>query len=189
MGKGKPPIYLLLSILHNFSIDHNSNSPILHHYATYLPQLVAQACPHVATDPIGHFIFLASIKSARDYIRQEASHLRRTKLNSIASPDLCTQLSEILIAPMSFPLISMSRSVKHHRHPNDIFLIALKQKLFLDIYPATNLPTCVCGSAIDPKGQHVFNCRHVSKWASENCLIHIAKYSFFIAATLRFLYP
>jgi hypothetical protein len=25
--------------------------------------------------------------------------------------------------------------------------------------------------------------------SSENCLIHIAKYSFFIAATLRFLYP
>jgi hypothetical protein len=24
---------------------------------------------------------------------------------------------------------------------------------------------------------------------SENCLIHMAKYSFFIAATLRFLYP
>jgi hypothetical protein len=123
MGKGEP---LLLSISHNFPIDHISNSPILGHYVTYLLQLAAQACPHVVTDPIDHFIFCASIKSARDYIQEEASHLYRTKLNSIASPDLSTQLSEILIASTSFPLIGMSRSVKRHRQPN--------------------LPTCVCGS-------------------------------------------
>jgi hypothetical protein len=35
----------------------------------------------------------------------------------------------------------------------------------------------------------MLKCNHLPRPPSVNCLIHIAKYSFFIATTLRFLYP
>jgi hypothetical protein len=53
----------------------------------------------------------------------------------------------------------MSRNNKSHRIPSDLFSISLKRKLHLDIYPSSNLPTCICGGTIDPKGNHVFNCK------------------------------
>ena len=62
----------------------------------------------------------------------------------------------------------MARSVKSHRRPNDLFIIALKHKLYLDIFPPTNLPTCLCGATIDSRGRHVFNCKRISKWACHN---------------------
>ena len=73
-------------------------------------------------------------------------------------------LSEILLATTSHPLMTLSRSIKSHRIPNSIYLITLKRKLFLPIFPSSNLPNCVCGATIDEQGEHIFNCRRVSKW-------------------------
>jgi hypothetical protein len=108
----------------------NRKYPILQRYALFLPQLAVRACPQVTTDPISHFAFCTSIKSSCDYIRQKTSHLHRTQLNVVKSPNLRGHLSELLIVATSYPLVGMSRSVKGHRRPKDIFLTSLKQKLF-----------------------------------------------------------
>jgi hypothetical protein len=168
MGRDEHPILLPASISHHFSNLHNLSSPILHRFYRFLPQLAARATPDGVHDPINHFVLRTSTKSARDHIRQEASLRRYHTLRATASPDLLRHLSEILIASSSYPLISMSRSNKSHRLPSDLFSISLKRKLHLDIYPSSNLPVCICGSTIDPKGSHVFNCKKVSKWGCHN---------------------
>jgi hypothetical protein len=168
MGANEKPIHLPVSLSNHFSNIHNLSSPILHRFYKFLPQLAARATPDGVQDPISHFVLHTSTKSARDRIRQEASFRRHHTLRSTASDDLRLHLPELLIASSSYPLIAMSRSNKSHRIPSDLFSISLKRKLHLDIYPSANLPTCICGAAIDPKGHHVFNCKKVSKWGCHN---------------------
>ena len=57
----------------------------------------------------------------------------------------------------------LCRSVPHHRRPNDLFLINLRQKLFLEQHAPTALPTCICGTTVDPHSMHTFCCGRVSK--------------------------
>jgi hypothetical protein len=168
MGHNERPITLPTSLANHFSNLHNFASPILQCFHRFLPQLAARATPDGVRDPINHFVFHTSTKSARDHIRQAASLRRHHSLRATASADLLHHLSEILIASSSYPLIGMSRSNKSHRIPSDLFSISLKRKLHLDIYPSSNLPVCVCGTTIDSKGTHVFNCKKVSKWGCHN---------------------
>ena len=170
MGKGEDPIPLPPSFARHFSLEHNPDSPILHRYHQLLPTIAARGAPTQAANPLTHFVYRTSTKSARDRLRQDASTRRLLHLHYTAPPDLQADLSEILIAATSYPLINLPRSTKSHRRPNDLFLIALKSKLFLDIFPPTNLPTCVCGSTIDRKGKHVFHCKKVSKWRCHNLI-------------------
>jgi hypothetical protein len=49
-------------------------------------------------------------------------------------------------------------------------MISLKQKLFLDIFAQTNLPTCICRNSINAKGFHIFHCQSISKIPCHNCI-------------------
>ncbi|KAL7524027.1 hypothetical protein ACHAXR_000408, partial [Thalassiosira sp. AJA248-18] len=62
----------------------------------------------------------------------------------------------------------MSRSNPSHRKPNDLFIINLKMKLHLPLFPPGNAPKFLCGVTIDPHGKHIFCCRRVSKMACHN---------------------
>ena len=83
-------------------------------------------------------------------------------------PGLCILLNEILIASSSYPIIGMSRSIPSHRRPNDLFLINLKSKLYLEQYEKDARPICVCGELVDVWGMHVFHCLSVHKGAMSN---------------------
>eukprot|EP00956_Cyclotella_meneghiniana_P036649 scaffold128476_cov23-Cyclotella_meneghiniana.AAC.1 len=170
VDRDEPNVTLPLSLARHFSATHNCASPILHNFHQFLPAIAARATPDGLTDPITHFVHRTSIKSARDRLHQQASFRRSASLYQQASPSVHAELSELLIASSSFPLIAMARSVKSHRRPNDLFIIALKHKLYLDIFPPTNLPTCLCSATIDSRGRHVFNCKRISKWACHNCI-------------------
>jgi hypothetical protein len=168
MGRDEDPITIPQSLAQNFYLSHNHSSPILRHFQRFLPDIATVAAPPSAASPITHFLQYSSPKSARDQIRQAASTRRCIVLDTAASPSLRSHLSEILIASSSYPIIAMSRSTKSHRRPNDLFLISLKQKLFLDIFPPSNLPICICGRSIDSKGSHIFHCQSISKIPCHN---------------------
>ena len=104
------------------------------------------------TDPVVFPLKHGSFNSTRDRIKKEASKQHRDSLDTIASPGLKALLSELLIASSSYPIIGMSRSILSHQRPNDLFLINLKMKLYLEVYHPSNCPTCICGAVINPHG-------------------------------------
>ena len=78
---------------------------------------------------------------------------------------------EILLSATSYPrLIAVAESIKHHRMPSDIFTIHHFPQTETPPWPLppSNLRTCICGTTIDPKVKHVFNCTRVSKEACHN---------------------
>ncbi len=82
---------------------------------------------------------------------------------SIARPGLCDVLSKILIASSSYPIISISHSISSQQCPNDVFIINLKMKLYLELFYPCNCPPCLCSKSINPFGMHTFCCTRVSK--------------------------
>jgi hypothetical protein len=132
MGRDECPVTIPQPLAQNFFLSYNHSSPILRNFQQFLPDIAMAAAPPSAVNPVTHFLQFSSPKSARDRIQQIASTRRRLVLEATASPTLQSNLSEILIASSSYPIIAMSRSTKSHRRPNDITLISLKQKLFLD---------------------------------------------------------
>ena len=109
-----------------------------------------------------------SFKSARDRLKKAASSKRRDSLRTMATDDLLADLDEILISSSSYTLIAMSHINPLHRKPNDIFMINLKMKLHLELFPPDNCPKCACGLTIDPFAKHIFSCCRVSKMVFHN---------------------
>ncbi len=114
-----------------------------------LPDVCVIGAPPSCVNPIEYFLKRGSLKSARNRIHVAASTLCRTALYSIAWPGLRAVLSKILIASSSYPIIGMSRSVPSHRRPNNLFIINLKMKLYLELFHPSNCPSCLCGKTID----------------------------------------
>ena len=73
-----------------------------------------------------------------------------------------------MIVLISCPILGMIRSNPAHRRPNDLFMINLKMKLHLPLFPRTNCPQYVCGKTMDVHDMHAFCCRRVSKMVMHN---------------------
>jgi hypothetical protein len=162
-SKDADPLPLPHTLASLFATTTNPESTILSRFHRLLGATAPIGAPAKCNDPFEYFLHVGSLNSARDRLKQEASRLRRGTLMSIARDSLKPILCEILISSTSYPLVHMSRSTPAHRRPNDLFLISLKQKLHLEIFPPSNCPKCLCGTTIDPFAFHTFSCRRVSK--------------------------
>ena len=96
------------------------------------------------------------LQSARDCLKQEASRLQYFYLLAITRPDLQKDLSKILIASPSYPIIGMCRSNPQNWCAPDLFIINLKMKLHLELYDPTLFPKCRCDKSINVFGVHMF---------------------------------
>ena len=159
----EPPHMLCPSLCSLFDININNTSIFLRHFWYLLPDVSMAGTHHQCSDPIDFFLRRGSLKSARDRLKKIASIERRVHLERTARPGLKHNLSEILIASSSYPILGMSRSIPSHRRPNDLFIINLKMKLYLELFEPSTCPTCLCGATIDVFGMHTFCCRRVSK--------------------------
>jgi hypothetical protein len=136
------PYLLPTSLSALFNTTSNPTSIFMTTFNSLLPEVCVIAPPPPACpDPIDYFLKHGSLKSARDRIRIAASTLCRTALYSIERPDLRAVLSEFLIASSSYPIIGMSRSIPSHRCPNNLFIINLEMKLYLELFRPSNCPS------------------------------------------------
>ena len=71
-------------------------------------------------------------------------------------PDQLHLLPSILSPQISYPLISLCRSLPQNRLPPWIFLPALKRKLCLPLFEENDKPFCPCGQCNGPLGDHIF---------------------------------
>ena len=110
----------------------------------------------------------ASPKGACNRTKQEASWRQLANLKKVARPELLFLLDEILFAPTSYPLMAMCCSIPFHRWPNNLCMIDLKMKLYLELSEPLNCPKYLYGKTINVFGMHTFCCVGVSKQAMYN---------------------
>ncbi|KAL7531480.1 hypothetical protein ACHAXR_004065, partial [Thalassiosira sp. AJA248-18] len=164
----KAPLQLPRSLGDLFCRSVNVDSKFLENYDALAVEVAVPCAPKRCTDQLDYLEKHGLFKSARDRLKQAASTHRRSALETCAPASLKNDLDEILIASSSYPLIAMSRSNPSHHKLNDLFIINLKMKLHLPLFPPGNATKCLCGVTIDPHGKHIFCCRRVSKMACHN---------------------
>lgn len=175
MNKDITPITLHVSITNLYNLSSNEHSTCLSRYHQLLPY-ISSICSGPTCPPenrISHFESSISQHSARSRIKQFCGHLMTNQLYSTMQHEapMHTHLLPSILSPLTaYPLIGMNRSNASNRLDNWSFDIAIKRKLRLPIFDQNNCPTCKCGRSHDPFGDHMFNCRNISKKMAHNII-------------------
>ena len=157
-----------------YSIDTNPHSLILQRYQHILPNIAAIACPPTIprTDLSQYFLTTLSPHSARSRLKLHNTATVHAELyNHVFAndPEHFHLLPSILSPATSYPLIAMSRSPLKNRLTPLSFLLCIRRKLRLPIYPH-NTP-CTCGHQThDIFGDHAFHCDKGSKKRAHNVI-------------------
>jgi hypothetical protein len=166
------PIHSTISDL--FSLSTNHESLILKCYHHLLPQITEIACPPTTPrmDLAHYFLTTLSPHSARGRLKKHCTHTVKSELyNHIFEHKRADfhLLPSILSTQTSYPIIGMSRSAIKHRLSPLSFLICIRRKLRLPIYPPNT--RCTCGHHDhDVFGDHAFCCDKGSKKRTHNTI-------------------
>jgi len=166
------PIHSTISDL--FSLSTNHESLILKRYHHLLPQITEIACPPTTPrmDLAHYFLTTLSPHSARGRLKKHCTHTVKSELyNHIFEHKRADfhLLPSILSTQTSYPIIGMSRSAIKHRLSPLSFLICIRRKLRLPIYPPNT--RCTCGHHDhDVFGNHAFCCDKGSKKCTHNTI-------------------
>ena len=117
----------------------------------------------------------------RDFHRQHYSKQQRSLYTNLHT----TTNAPSLTSPwMSLALHSLSRQHTDHRLDSTTYRLSLLHRLCLPILPPTLIrTTCICGTALDQYGDHLFSCQSHHKGKLHNAIQDT------IAAMLRVLAP
>ena len=157
-----------------YSIDSNPHSLILQRFHHILPNVAAIACPPTIPRPDLSHYFLTTLSphSARSRLKSHVTTIVHAELyNHIFAhdPDHFHLLPSILSPTTSYPLIAMSRCPIKNRLTPLSFLLCIRRKLRLPVFPP-NTP-CTCGHHIhDIFGDHAFCCDKGSKKRAHNVI-------------------
>ena len=176
INKDVPQVQTNTSLAKLFDLDYNTTSQILTRYYALLPHIANIASPP-SCDPTekSHF-FQSQISShsARSRIKHYSGNIILGQIYSTIAteaPEHTHLLPSILSPHMSYPLAGMNRSNPLHRMPNWMFLIAIRRKLRLQIFPPSQeAPICICTHTHDRWGDHTFKCRRISKKAAHDII-------------------
>jgi len=167
LNKHLKNVHLHKTISDLYSTHTNPHSLILQRYHHILPHIAAIACPPTIprTDLAHYFLTTLSPHSARSRLKNHNTTIVHAELYNHVyehERDHFHLLPSILSPATSYPLIAMSRCPIQNRLTPLTFLICIRRKLRLPIYPA-NIP-CLCGHQIhDIFGDHAFCCDKGSK--------------------------
>ena len=159
-----------------YSLSTNPNSCILQRYHHILPQMASTACPPTIprTDLAQYFLSTLSPHSARSRIKKHTTSIVQAELYNYVYEhhlDHFHLLPSILSSHTSYPIIAMSRQPIKNRLLPLTFLLCIRRKLRLPIYPP-NTP-CICGHSIhDIYGDHAFCCDRGNKKRAHNAITH-----------------
>ena len=175
LNKDITPIKPHISIMHLFDTATNEQSPCLERYNQLLPH-ISSICsgPKCPTNiHISHFESSISQHSARGRIKSFCGNIVSNQIYAtmqLEAPTHTHLLPSILSPQTSYPLIGMNRSNISHRLSNWSFDIAIKRKLRLPIFDVNSCPRCKCSQTHDPYGDHIFDCRNISKKLVHNLI-------------------
>jgi len=171
-----PSAIQLPSSITNLYSNWNSEGTTCRTFQTfqkYLPSVTATITQPDSTDTSSlttsdydKFINKTSFPWARETLRHHASEQYIIKLLEASPEDVLHAVPGMLLTHMSLPLVSMCRSNIKNRLDNKSFILALKSKLRIPIYPEASRPLCYCGSRVDQHADHYFSC---GEWKKTRC--------------------
>lgn len=138
-------------------------------------------------DPTAHLIttFTTSTLNLRGFQRDFHRKYYSKQQHSLYINEHTATNAPSLTSPwMSLALHSLSRQHKDHRLDSTTYRLSLLRRLRLPILPPALIGTkCVCGTPLDPYGDHLFSCKSHHKGKLHNAIRDT------LAALLRVLAP
>jgi hypothetical protein len=119
---------------------------------------------------VDRFVNSSSLATARDTIKLYAGARYITNLEHTEDVSILHARPSILEPHSSLPLVAMSRTNRHDRMDSRSFVVAMKRKLRLELWPQPSAPKCVCGCAVDKYGDHFFSCQSFNKTKMSNAM-------------------
>jgi hypothetical protein len=167
-------VHLHPTIAALYSITTNPHSLILKRFHHILPNIATSSCPPTVprTDLSQYFLTTLSPHSARGRLKNHSTGIVTAELYNHVfehEHEHFHLLPSILSPHTSYPLIAMSRSCIKNRLTPMTFLLCIRRKLRLPIYP--NRTPCTCGHREhDIYGDHAFSCERGSKKRAHNII-------------------
>ena len=97
---------------------------------------------------VDRFVNYSSLATARDTIKLYAGARYITNLEHTEDVSILKALPSILEPHSSLPLAAMSRTNRHDRMDSRSFVVAMKRKLRLELWPQPSAPNCVCADVL-----------------------------------------
>jgi hypothetical protein len=160
-------VHLHLTIAALYSTSTNPHSIILKRFYHILPNIVTSSClPTIPrTDLAQYFLTTLSPHSARERLKKHSTGIITAELYNHVFEHQHKHfhlLPSILSPHTSYPLIAMTRSCIKNCLTPLTFLLCIRRKLRLPVYP--NRTPCTCGHhEHDIYGDHAFSCDRGSK--------------------------
>lgn len=166
LDRTAPTVELPTNITDLFTDWRTSERPTFQIFRKYSEEIAHVCVAESVEDRFAHFIHKSSPNTCKDRIKSEASRRVLNFLEHNMKEGLSKQkLKELTQVSTSKSLLDMSRSQASSRQKNDNFIINLKRKLRLELWPNGDQVICKCGQVMDPFGDHAFNCTCCSKKA------------------------
>ena len=143
-------------------------------YQRLMPQLLATAATlsskESAFATLQSFVKKAPLQRLSQSLYQHYTSLAMKEHLTTAPLHITQAFPSILSSHTSAPLAYYHRSVPNNRLPNDTFTTLLQRKLRLPCLPPEllNKQCRHCQTTLDPFGDHLFQCRNISKTALHN---------------------
>ncbi|EED86272.1 predicted protein, partial [Thalassiosira pseudonana CCMP1335] len=119
---------------------------------------------------LNSFVSTTSLATAQDTIKRFAGARYITNLEHTEDVSILQALPSILEPHSSLPLVAMSRTNRQDRMDSRSFVVAMKRKLRLELWPSPSTPKCICGSMVDKYGDHFFSCQSFNKTTMSNAI-------------------
>jgi len=170
VGRTLDPVKLPTAVTSLFTDWKTSQSPAFLIFRKYAYD-IAETCVHdgASDDKFEFFLHKSSPNTCRERIKDEAANRVLSFVSSTLTDGFTKKkLGKILQRSTSKSLLEMSRQDPENRQKNENFLINLKRKLCLELWPDDETVICTCGQQMDAWGDHAFCYKIITKTTMSN---------------------
>lgn len=171
VGATSAPVELPSNITSLYESWQSSPAATFRIFKKYAGDMASLCASEKTENAMTHFIYDASPKRCKEILRDVAAtrvkgFLRFALRDSVTD----AKLDEILQRTTSLSLLDMPRSEPCNRQKNDQWLVSLKRKLRLELWPKEDTVMCACGRPMDHFGDHALSCRKHNKGTMSNAI-------------------
>ena len=174
IGAVDTPVRLPHCITHLYENWRSSNAaPTFQLFNRYAPAMADICIKQDAVDTLSQFIYKTSPKLCKERLKDHAATLVQTFLRkSMADVTTEAKLDEMFQRTTSLALLDMPRSDPCNRQKNQQWLVSLKRKLRLELWPKDEVVMCSCGKMMDNFGDHALGCKDCKKTTAHNDMVN-----------------
>ena len=164
LGKQRERVMLPDSITSLYADRENNPSTTFQIFNKFAPAIAEMCTGDGSAAGISTFINNTPLQKCHDIINKETSSRLLSKLTNNLPSDSTHNIAEIIDGKMGQGLLDLPRSEEENRQNNRLFRFNLLRCLRMNIWETTEQLKCpFCNQDFDTKGDHLFQCSHLSK--------------------------